>query len=70
MVKFHTMDLILTLCQRVDKHVVIEKHYSQKFGDAESKKIRTIKCRHSNNCKDSDCKLAKKGNPNIYVQLN
>lgn len=55
MVVFHTMDLILTLCQRINKHVVIEKHYSQMFGNRESKRLINTKCRYSGDCRDLDC---------------
>jgi len=54
---FHTMDLVVDLCTRSNRHVTLEKHYAQEAGNPDTKKLQSIKCRYAARCSNSDCKL-------------
>ncbi|HMM20372.1 MAG TPA: hypothetical protein PKA10_06505 [Selenomonadales bacterium] len=70
MVAFNTMDLVVRFCSRLQKHVTLEKHYTQKMGRPGSKSLLTVNCRNAGQCAESDCSLTGEGKPAIYIDAS
>lgn len=68
MVAFNTMDLVVRYCSRIQKHVTVEKHYTQKMGRPSSKSLLTVNCRNAGQCADSDCALTGEGKSGSYIE--
>ncbi|MBP2646373.1 MAG: hypothetical protein H6Q75_1813 [Firmicutes bacterium] len=55
MVVFHTMDLTVNVCDFHGKPVTLEKHYTQKAGQPETRKLHSVVCRNKKQCKNKTC---------------